>query len=72
MGRFTRGVWAGVLLVSALGGIRQDLMGKERYIAYVESAWIDTKYTAWLNALTLLGGVALVLSEKRKSPEDDS
>lgn len=48
--------------------LRQDILGRDRYIEAVRSGWVDTPWWPW--ALILVGSVALfVWSARWKEPQ---
>ena len=54
-----RAFWAGVLCYSCIISLFQDFMGIERYIKFVNAAWVSAWYTVPLALIGLFATVVL-------------
>jgi hypothetical protein len=67
-----RGFWIGSVVSMAVYSLFQDILGRDRFLAFSRDGWVGAEYTVPL-ALLLLGGavVAYLILRLRASDEDD-
>lgn len=49
--------WLGFFVSLCINSLHQDLMGKEKYIKYIDFTWVDTPYWIWIVLILLCVGI---------------
>lgn len=70
MSRTVWGLVLGSLMSGAIGGLRQDIMGKEAWVRSVDANWMPAVWSVPLNiGLLVVVGVALVFMVRSEIEE---
>ena len=63
--------YSGALFVISIIGIFQDIMGKERYIRYVDKHWVDSQPSLILFSCGLIFSLILLNFIKKRIKEEN-